>query len=118
LRAELRRLVDEDAAAYAKVSAAYKTPKDDPRRAAAIDAALVGAAQTPAEMARRAARLLVLAKEIGAIGNKNAASDAKVAAFLAKTAIDGAVENIKINVASLSDATLGKPLLEEASRLS
>jgi glutamate formiminotransferase / formiminotetrahydrofolate cyclodeaminase len=118
LRADLRRLVDEDAAAYAKVSEAYKIPKDDSRRAAAIDAALVGAAQTPAEVARRAARLLVLAKEIGAIGNKNASSDAKVAAYLAKTAIDGAVENIKVNVASLSDATLGKALLEEASRLS
>src|SRR2546430_2747005 len=29
LRAELRRLVDDDAAAYAKVSAAYRIPKDD-----------------------------------------------------------------------------------------
>src|SRR5207248_6890757 len=32
LRAELRRLVDDDAAAYAKVSAAYRIPKDDATR--------------------------------------------------------------------------------------
>src|SRR5437762_1353444 len=57
LRAELRRLVDDDAAAYAKVSAAYRIPKDDATRARAIDAALVGAAQPPLEVARRAARL-------------------------------------------------------------
>src|SRR3989475_990930 len=45
LRSELRRLVDDDAAAYAKVSAAYGIPKDDASRGRAIDAALVGAAQ-------------------------------------------------------------------------
>src|SRR5205809_1520205 len=32
LRAELRRLVDDDAAAYTKVSAAYAIQKDDPAR--------------------------------------------------------------------------------------
>src|SRR5947207_3942711 len=60
LRAELRRLVDDDAAPYAKVSAAYRIPKDDATRARAIDAALVGAAQPPLEVARRAARLVTL----------------------------------------------------------
>src|SRR6266699_433987 len=41
VRAELRRLVDEDAAAYTGVSEAYKVPKDTPGRAAAIDHALL-----------------------------------------------------------------------------
>src|SRR5438105_7255550 len=79
LLAELRRLVDDDAAAYARVSEAYKIPKEDARRATAIDHALVGAADTPLEMARRAARLITLAAEMGSIGNQNARSDAKVA---------------------------------------
>src|SRR2546430_7055943 len=82
LRAQLRRLVDDDAAAYAKVSAAYRLPKDDPHRTRAGDEALVGAAQTPLAMARGAARLVGLAREIGTIGNRNAHSDASVAEAL------------------------------------
>src|SRR5260370_1258357 len=71
LLAELRRLVDDDAAAYARVSEAYKIPKDDPRRIAAIDAALVGAAETPLEMARRGGRLLALAPQVRSDGHKH-----------------------------------------------
>jgi len=111
LRAELRRLVDEDAAAYGHVSAAYKIPKDDPRRVPAVDDALLVAARTPAEVAQRAERVLRLAKEIEEIGNKNAVSDARVAGMLARTAIDGARENVKVNVAAMSNPALGKNLL-------
>ncbi|HEY6809143.1 MAG TPA: glutamate formimidoyltransferase [Gemmatimonadales bacterium] len=117
LRAELRRLVDDDAAAYAGVSAAYKIPKDDPRRPAAIDRALLGAADTPLAMARAAARVRALAREIGAIGNKNASSDAQVGASLAGAALAGAVANVRINIASLTDAAPGAPYLAEADAL-
>src|SRR5438128_2822846 len=117
LRAQLRRLVDDDAAAYARVSAAYKLPKDAPGRRRAVGEAVVGAARTPLAMARGAARLAALAGEIGAIGNKNASSDAKVAAALAAAALTGAIENVRVNVASLSERGLGRSLLEEAERL-
>jgi glutamate formiminotransferase/formiminotetrahydrofolate cyclodeaminase len=117
LRAQLRRLVDDDAAAYAKVSEAYRLPKDDPRRARAADEALVGAAQTPLAMARGAVRLLALAREIGTIGNRNARSDALVAEALARAALAGAVENVRVNVGSLSEPGLGRSLLEEAEGL-
>ncbi|HMH82646.1 MAG TPA: glutamate formimidoyltransferase [Gemmatimonadales bacterium] len=117
LRAQLRRLVDDDAAAYAKVSAAYRLPKDDPLRKRAADEALVGAAQTPLAMARGAVRLLALAREIGTIGNRNARSDANVGEALARAALAGAVENVRVNVRSLSEPGLGRSLLEEAERL-
>jgi len=119
LRGELRRLVDEDAAAYARVSEAYKLPKDapPPGRARTIDEALVGAARTPLVMARGAGRLVALAREIGEIGNKNARSDAKVGGLLAHAALLGALENVRVNVAALSDPALGRELLEQAARL-
>jgi glutamate formiminotransferase/formiminotetrahydrofolate cyclodeaminase len=117
LRADLRRLVDEDAAAYAKVSEAYRLPKDDGRRAAVIDRALVGAAAAPLSVATLAAGVLELAQEIGRIGNKNARSDAAVAEGLARAAIAGALENVRVNVAALSDPALGRELLEQAERL-
>ena len=64
LRVELRRLVDEDAAAYEGVSRAYKTAKTDPGRAQVIDDALLAAARPPAEVVRRGRRLLALAQTI------------------------------------------------------
>ncbi len=117
LRGELRRLVDEDATAYGAVTAAYRMAKDDPARARAIDTALLGAARPPAEIARKAARLLSLAPEIGAIGNKSARSDAMVAAALAQAALVGAMENVRVNVAGLSDPALGRPLADEIEQL-
>ena len=117
LRAQLRRLVDDDAAAYARVSDAYRVLKGDPTRKRAVDQALVGAAQTPLQIARGAVRLMALAREIGAIGNQNARSDSKVAAALARAALAGAVENVRVNVAALSEPGLGKALLDEAEAL-
>src|SRR3989442_1423408 len=117
LRGQLRRLVDEDAAAYSRVSAAHRLPKEDPGRRRAIDEALVGAAQTPLQMARGAVRLLGLAREIETIGNQNARSDARVSAALARAALAGAVENVRVNVAALSEPGWGKALLQEAEAL-
>src|SRR5437773_7102326 len=111
LRAELRRLVDDDAVAYSRVSAAYKLPKDGPGRGAAVDEALRGAAVTPLAVARGVSRLVTLAGELGEIGNKNARSDAIVAAQLARAALAGAVENVRVNVAALSDPAQGRELL-------
>ena len=110
LRVELRQLVDEDAAAYGGVSRAYKISKENPTRARAVDDALLAAARTPAEVVKRARRVHQLAAEIGTIGNKNAASDARVAGLLASTAVDGALENIKANVAAMSDQTRAQGL--------
>jgi len=118
LRAELRRLVEEDAAAYARVRTAYQLPKTNAARQGAIDAALLGAAEPPIEVARRAARLLELAREIGTIGNPNAKSDAVVAELLARAALLGAAENVRANVVALSEPARGKELLLEAERLS
>jgi len=108
LRGELRRLVDEDANAYEGVTRAYKIPKADPGRAQAIDDALAAAARPPAEVVKRARRLLALAQTIEHIGNKNAVSDARVAGMLAKTAIDGATENVNANLSGMSEQARAK----------
>ena len=108
LRGELRRLVDEDAAAYEGVSHAYQIPKGDPRRAQAIDDALLAASRPPAEVVKRARRLLALAQTLEQIGNKNALSDVRVAGMLARTAIDGATENVNVNLAGMSDQARAK----------
>jgi formiminotetrahydrofolate cyclodeaminase len=58
-----------------------------------------------------------LAQEMEQLGNKNARSDARVAEGLARAAIAGALENVRVNVAALTDPALGLALLEEAERI-
>jgi glutamate formiminotransferase/formiminotetrahydrofolate cyclodeaminase len=113
VRADLRRLVDDDAAAYAKVSDAYRIPKDAPQRTRAIDEALVGAARPPLQGARHAARLFELGQQLNEIGNKNARSDAAVAKHLATAAVRGMIENARINLDTLTDKNLGTDLARE-----
>jgi len=118
---ELSGLVARDGAAYGHVMAAYKLPNetvaDQDKRKAAIDAALLGAAEVPLETARACVKVLDLAATVGAKGNSNAVSDAGVAALLAEAACRGAVYNVRINVSSLSDKSKGARLVEECGRL-
>jgi formiminotetrahydrofolate cyclodeaminase len=58
-----------------------------------------------------------LAQEVATIGNQNARSDATVAVALARAALIGALENVRVNVAALSDQAVGTALRDEAERL-
>ena len=117
----LSRLVERDAAAYASVAAAYKLPKDSDSaasaRTAAIQEALLGAAEVPLETARLCAQAAGLALAVAGKGNSNAVTDAGVAALLAEAGCRGASYNVRINVSSLDDRSAGEHLQHEASRL-
>jgi len=119
LRDRLGALVTEDADAYAVVSDAYKLPKDgDPTaRDAAIQAALVTAAEVPLETARLCRDVARLAVACATRGNTNAVTDAGVAALLAEASCRGAAYNVRINVASMSDPTVATPLADAATAL-
>ena len=118
---QLSALVARDAAAFAEVSAAYKMPNERPdaaaKRSDAVTKALLFAAQVPLETARLCVRAAELAGVVATKGNTNAASDAGVAALLAEAGCRGAGLNVRINVASLEDKSLGAGLLEEANQL-
>ncbi len=117
----LAALVREDAESYTLVSSAYKLPKDTPEqtaaRDAAIQAALMKAAEVPLETARACVAVAKLAATCAQKGNNNAVSDAGVAALLAEAACKGAAYNVRINVASMKDPQTGKALAAEASTL-
>ncbi|HET7632804.1 MAG TPA: glutamate formimidoyltransferase [Gemmatimonadaceae bacterium] len=121
LTRELSVLVDEDAASYAAVSAAYKLPKetdaDVARRKEAITAALLSAAEVPLRTVRACVEACRLAATAAEKGNSNAVSDAGVAALMAEAACRGAAYNVRINIASLDDKTLGAALTREATQL-
>lgn len=116
----LGALVREDADAYALVSAAYKLPDDGDSpgaREEAIQAALVKAAEVPLETARACRDVARLAATCAAKGNTNTVSDSGVAALLAEAGCRGAAYNVRINVASMTDSSVGAALLSEAAAL-
>ncbi len=115
LRATLARLADEDAAAYGEVMKAYAIPKDRAEeRKAAIQKAMLGAAEVPMktlEAARDVARLCARAAQAG---NANARSDGGVGGMLAGAAARGAFYNVLINVRGLPDPAAGEELARRA----
>ncbi len=117
LRGRLRRLADEDAAAYGHVMKAYAIPKEKAdERKAAIQAAMMGAADVPLrtlEAARDVAKLCVRAAEAG---NVNARSDGGVGGMLAGAAARGAYYNVLINVQGLPEKTAEALQLAERAK--
>lgn len=114
-------LVDDDAAAYDAVVAAYRKPKatEDQKveRRSAIEAALRGAAEVPLEVMRSCRAGLGAALEAAKTGNPSASSDVGVAVELLGAALRGAALNVRVNVSSLTETGYVDAVADECSRL-
>ncbi len=106
LRQRLLEAIDEDIHAFNAVMDAYRLPADDPSREETIQNSMVHAADVPLNVARLALESMRLAEQAARQGNKNAASDAAVAALAGLAAVEGAALNVRVNAASLADADL------------
>jgi formiminotetrahydrofolate cyclodeaminase len=99
--------IDDDVAAFDRVSEAYRLPKstdaDKSARTNAIQRALAGAAEPPLRVVELAERACALAAELVDFGNPNAVSDIGCAAAFAQGAAKGAALNVAINVKTLKD---------------
>jgi glutamate formiminotransferase/formiminotetrahydrofolate cyclodeaminase len=117
----LASLVKRDAEAYSLVSEAYKLPKEPAdaaaRRAEAVTAALLKAAEVPLETARESVEVAHVAALVAENGNTNAVTDAGVAALLAEAACKGADYNVRVNVSALDDPAKGAQLASESTQL-
>ncbi len=109
---ELLKLVDEDAASFDRVSAAYRMPKstdaEKAARSTSIQTALEGAIDPPLRVIDAAHRICDVAAELADIGNPNALSDIGCAALCAQTAAHGAALNVESNASALKDRALGR----------
>ncbi len=107
LRAALTRAVEEDAAAFEAVMAAFKLPKgtdeEKKARAQAIQEATLRAARVPLETARRAVEVMALAERAASLGNVNAVTDAASGAAMARAALTAASYNVRVNLSALKD---------------
>jgi glutamate formiminotransferase/formiminotetrahydrofolate cyclodeaminase len=114
--------IDRDASSFSQVMAAYKLPKDtselERRRDAAIQQALHGAASVPLEVARRAAEVFDRLGQLEGISSPSMYSDVRVGRLLAAAAVRGALENVAINLESITDSEFVTRLRAEAAALS
>ncbi len=113
--------MDEDTRSFDGVMAAFALPKntDEEKKArtAAIQAATLYATQVPLQVMKTAYQVLPLAELMVAEGNPNSVTDAAVGALCARTAIQGALLNVKINASGLKDRTIAEAILQEAASL-
>jgi methenyltetrahydrofolate cyclohydrolase len=109
LRNELVALVDEDSAAFDRVMAAFRLPKETPElkeeRSREIQAGYKAAVEPPLLVCRHALAVLALAGRAAELGNRNVVSDVGVAALLAASALEGGALNVEINLGSIKDET-------------
>jgi glutamate formiminotransferase/formiminotetrahydrofolate cyclodeaminase len=121
LRARFLLLVDRDTEAYSKVSAAYGLPKktdaEKTARRAAIQGALVEAANIPLEGMRAAVEALKALEPLAGACNKNLASDLAGGALLLRAGLEGCAWNVRINATGLADAGKRQALDDEEGRL-
>ena len=106
-RQRLVGLVDDDAAAFERVLAAFRLPKETAEekavRSREIQASYQAAVEAPQLVSRQALDVLALAGRVAELGNPNAVSDAGVAALLAASALESAGLNVEINLGSIKD---------------
>jgi glutamate formiminotransferase/formiminotetrahydrofolate cyclodeaminase len=117
----LVRAVDEDAEAFNGVLAAMRLSKGTREQQAARDAAVEQAYQdatrVPLATARLCLHALALAADAAVKGNVNSASDAGVAALVARAAVEGAGLNVLTNLGSVKDERFKVECRREVERL-
>ncbi len=117
LRRELTAAIEDDSAAFEAVMGAFRLPKDTEEqqkvRAAAIQVATLNAAHVPLHTVQHAVKVMDLAMRCARDGNLNAISDAMSAAAMARASLTAAGYNVRINLNSLEDRSVGEKMLVE-----
>ncbi|MFQ5805443.1 MAG: cyclodeaminase/cyclohydrolase family protein [Phycisphaerae bacterium] len=99
----LKRLMDEDAAAYAELSAAFKIDRSDAAGKEKIVQAAGLAAAVPLETVAVSRQVLSDVRRLEPIGNPNLRSDVEAASHLARAAMQAAAANVRVNLPLLAD---------------
>jgi len=118
---ELTEAIDRDASSFESVMAAYKlaqgTPNEQRKRDEAIQRSLQGAAEVPLEVARKAAQVFERLGQLESMSSASMLSDLRVGRLMAAAAVRGALENVAINLKSITDAGFSGRLRSESVSL-
>jgi len=121
LKDTLIDLVDADTHAFNKIMDALKMPKvtdeDKVVRKSAMHAATIGAIEVPLKVMKVSLESMNMLKEMAENGNPNSVSDAGVGALCARTAVEGAALNVKINCSGFDDKDFVTNALTQADEM-
>ena len=128
LRERLLNLVDQDVAAYRKISGAYKLPKDSAgdkrKQEEAIQVGLREALAPPFKVCKLCHQAIKLCPVLAEKGNVNLISDVGVAVNFLESAFQSALLNVEINLKYIKDQEfivevrkILKPMEEEVAAI-
>lgn len=121
LRNELTYLIEKDAQSFNAVMLASKKPKYSEHeielRNTAIEEATKLAASVPVEVMEKTIEVMELLPNVAEKGNVNSVSDAGVANLIAKTALEGASLNVRINLGGINDKDFADGLRNRMTNL-
>lgn len=116
---ELLRLIDADTEAFTAIMNAWRLPdkseEEKQAKHAAVQAATLGAIQTPFRIMEVALESMEVAAAMAKDGLQASLSDAGVGALCARTAVIGAFLNVQINGGDLEDRARMEQFLAEGS---
>jgi len=118
---ELLKCVDEDTNAFNKIMTAFGMPKSSEQEKAerkkAIQVATKNAIEVPLKVMQLAHDSMKVMQAMAETGNPNSVSDVGVGALCARTAVEGAFLNVKINAAGYEDKQWLFEILMQAEEL-
>lgn len=121
IQRKLLGLVDEDTEAFNKIMDAFSLPKSNEEekaiRTEAIQSATENATRVPLKVMQTTLESFELLKNMAEKGNPNSVSDAGVGVLCARAAIRGAMLNVRINAADLSDKALAEELISKGKNI-
>lgn len=117
----LLHCVDEDTEAFNQIMAAFGLPKNNPQetaiRKAAIQTATKNAMEVPLKVMNLAFKSMEVIQAMAENGNPNSVSDAGVGALCARTAVEGAFLNVKINAGGCDDTEYVSTIMKNANSI-
>ncbi|MGQ0702606.1 MAG: glutamate formimidoyltransferase [Gemmatimonadales bacterium] len=121
IKDQLVHLVDDDTRAFNRVLVAAGMPKETPaeraERAAALEAAYLGALEVPWQVMRAAHSAFELLRAMAGKGLPASVSDAGVGVLCARAAVRGAWLNVRTNATFIRDQSAIAAILSEGARL-
>lgn len=118
LMEELLHLVDEDTASFNRIMDVFAMPKSSDAqkaaRAEALEAATLYATEVPLRTMRKSLEVFDVVRAMAVEGNPNSVTDAGVGALAARSAVLGALLNVKINASGLKNRAVADGLVAEA----
>lgn len=116
LRSTAVALADTDARAFERLSALWKLPADDQRRQAGWADAIAGAIDAPQRTMATGLAVLELLDRMSPTVGTNLRSDLAIAALLARSGVEAAAWNVRVNLPQLADDVRATDIEQETSR--